>query len=107
MYPSLSVMDVTRDASQNKHSKSIEARRMVTDTCRRESSHQSTQVCFVASQQNRWVRVSPSGHVTRDASQDNPRKSWKHDGLSLMCVNVSRVISNPRSSIGGLTSNRC
>src|SRR3954463_4259394 len=106
MYPSLSVMDVTRDASQNKHSKSIEARRMVTDTIRCESSHQLTQVHFVASQQNRWVRVSPSGHVTHDASQDNPRKSWRHDGLSLIYVDASRVIRNPRSSIGGLTSNR-
>src|SRR4051812_19836651 len=97
---------MTCDASQNKHSKSIEAREMVTDACRRKSSHQTTQVHLVASHQNRWVRVSPSRHVTRDVSQDNPRKSWRHDGLSLMYDDASRVISNPRSSIGGLTSNR-
>src|SRR3954470_1911728 len=103
MYPSPSVVDMTRDASPNKHSRSIEVRGMVTDTCRRGSSHQSTQVHIVASQQNRWVRVRPSGYVTRDASHHNPRKSWRHDGLSLTYVDASRVIRNPRSSISGLT----
>src|SRR3954468_14874250 len=106
MNPSPSVGDATRNVSQTNIAKSIEARGMDTDPCRRESSHQTTQVHFVTSHQNRWVRVSPSGHMTRDASQDNPRKSSRQDGLSLMYVNASRVISNPRSSIGGLTSNR-
>src|SRR4051812_18609990 len=106
MNSSPSVVDVTRDASQTNIAKSIEARGMVTDPCRHESSHQTIQVHFLASHQNRWVRVSPSGHMTRDASQDNPKKSSRHDGLSLMYVDASRVICNPRSSIGGLTSNR-